>query len=232
MKSTDHGKTWTPQPEVIAEPLPFPTFFGSKFATPFFIQYGRNGVAPNVDNAQTYIYAVSNDGSWNNGNCMYLGRVLRSRISDLKGSDWTFYKGGDGILSSNWGSLEDATPIMKAQGRCSMTGICYNPVLKRYMMPQWSYDPVNLKGLVFGPTIWELYEAPTPWGPWTFVQKFDWPTQAFYNPNILNKGISADGKSMWIFTAGDFTTGEESVTTPETTLYTLHMLKMTLQTGN
>ncbi len=69
LKSADFGKTWTrSESENYHDPM-----FPSDFCTPYFIHYGQDGAAPDVDNAQQYIYAVSNNG--------FLGqrRLLRPR---------------------------------------------------------------------------------------------------------------------------------------------------------
>jgi hypothetical protein len=56
IKSTDGGKTWTRTARENHEHLMFPA---RRFATPYFIQYGQDG-KPSVDNADRYVYAISN----------------------------------------------------------------------------------------------------------------------------------------------------------------------------
>ena len=75
IKSEDHGLTWTPS---IRECFEHPMFPSNRFSTPYFIYYGKDGTAPAVDNAEKFIYAVSNNGFWNNGDKYILGRVERS----------------------------------------------------------------------------------------------------------------------------------------------------------
>ena len=82
IKSTDFGKTWT---RSASENYDQPMFPGSRFATPYFVEYGQDGRA-SVDNADRYVYALSNDGFWDNGNNLILGRVARSKIGDLRAS--------------------------------------------------------------------------------------------------------------------------------------------------
>lgn len=72
VKSTDHGKTWSEAPK-----LGHAMFKGRLFSNPFFVQYGRDGNGDR-DGAADYVYAISNDGTWNNGNWMTLGRVSRA----------------------------------------------------------------------------------------------------------------------------------------------------------
>ena len=40
-----------------------------------------------MDNADRYVYALSNNGFWDNGNNQVLGRVPRDQIGALKASD-------------------------------------------------------------------------------------------------------------------------------------------------
>ena len=78
IKSTDHGKTWSAAPR-----LGHAMFPGRAFSTPFFVQY-RQGRQRYQSDAGQFVYAVSNDGAWNNGNWMVLGRVPKSRYSSAR----------------------------------------------------------------------------------------------------------------------------------------------------
>jgi hypothetical protein len=83
ISSPDHGRTWSSAPE-----LGHSMFPGRTFSTPFFVQYGKD--VKGQDESDSYVYAVSNDGAWNNGNWMTLGRVPRNRIARLDAKDWEF----------------------------------------------------------------------------------------------------------------------------------------------
>jgi hypothetical protein len=61
-------------------------FPGRVFSNPFFVQCGKDGKGTK-DGADQYVYAVSNDGTWNNGNWMTLGRVARRLIERLDSND-------------------------------------------------------------------------------------------------------------------------------------------------
>lgn len=136
IKSNDHGLTWTPSANQVYN---YPMFPGTRFSTPFFVEYGKNGAA-SVDNADLYIYAVSNNGFWDNGDNMILGRVLRTKLAVLNAGDWQYYQGGDGMLDGNWtGNMSSAALILNNPGKCSMTGVTYIAQLERYMMIQWYY---------------------------------------------------------------------------------------------
>ena len=109
-------------------------FPGKRFGTAYFVWYGKDG-APTVDNADNYVYAVSNNGHFENGDDYVLGRVLCSKLGEISAADWSFYKGGNGMQDSNWtSSMDAAKPILINPGHSSMTGMTYIEPLHRYVM--------------------------------------------------------------------------------------------------
>src|SRR6202008_4923414 len=72
IKSTDYGKTWTRSAQ---ENYDAPMFPGPNFATPYFVEYGKTPAPP--DGGDKYVYAISNNGFWDNGDYLILGRVER-----------------------------------------------------------------------------------------------------------------------------------------------------------
>ncbi|HZZ58891.1 MAG TPA: hypothetical protein VFE31_13745 [Opitutaceae bacterium] len=201
IKSEDHGRTWSAAPALDRAMFP-----GRIFANPYFVQYGRDGAA-GPDASDRYVYAVSNDGDWNNGNWMTLGRVRRDRIGRLDPADWEFVHGLDAGHRPKWGPRHDnALATFRAPGRTSMTGVQYLAGLGVYVMPQWHYpdlgDPVPEKR--WQTTRFELYRAPAPWGPWTLFHSQTFSPQGYYNPGIPAKFIREDGRRFWLIASGDF----------------------------
>jgi hypothetical protein len=204
VKSLDRGKTWSPAPR-----LGKPMFPGKTMANPFFVEYGRDGHA-GPDGSEVYVYAVSNDGSWNNGNSMSIGRVRRDRISRLEASDWEFFAGFEPSGRPAWKPRHDTASFMFwAPGRTSMTGVHYIAGLGLYIMPQWSYprlgDPTIAFEEKFRTTRLEFWQAPAPWGPWSLFHDQEFHPQSWYNPCLPSKFIAPDGRSFWIFVSGDWT---------------------------
>jgi hypothetical protein len=202
IKSTDHGVTWTPS---FQECYDKPMFPSNRFATPYFIYYGKNGAAPQVDNADKYIYATSNNGFWNNGDRYYLGRIERSEIGNLDPSEWQFYVGGDGMLDDSWSNNpEAAATLIDNPGRCGMTGATYIPFLKRYILISWYYPrDMNVES---NETRFIYFEAPHPWGPWaSFHEEINNPA-GWYSPRILAKWQfeKDDNVNAVIVAGGDF----------------------------
>ena len=200
--SGDKGKTWR---RTAQENYDSPMFPGQRFGSPYFVKYGQDGKG-SVHNAGQYVYAVANNGFWENGDNMILGRVPRARIGQLNAADWQFHRGGDGMLHASWSpDIRQAKPMLVNPGKCSMTGVQYIAPLKQYLMVQWYYT----KGsghLAPADTTWLFYQAPAPWGPWQEFGAQRFPADGYYNPGIATKFISPDGRRLVLFTNGNFTT--------------------------
>ncbi|HSZ58159.1 MAG TPA: DUF4185 domain-containing protein [Tepidisphaeraceae bacterium] len=182
IKSTDKGVTWT-RPS--SENYDHPMFPGLRFGAPYFVWYGKNGEAT-VDNADQYVYAVANNGHFEDGDNYILGRVSRNKLPDLNGADWEFYTGGDGMPGANWAhDINNAKPILQDPLNCSMTGMTYIPALGRYVMVVWHYTTYNLR--TDPRTINDYYEAPRPWGPWTKFKTINTDKLGWYVPIVGQK---------------------------------------------
>ena len=201
------------------ENLARPMFPGSKFATLVFIQFGQNTSAK-ADGSDRFVYAISNDGYWNNGNSMILGRVLREKLSDLNGSDWQFYRGGDGANDSAWtNDVNAAEFLINETNKVGISTAAYVPQLGRYLMMQWHYLPNRWEG----PSTWTWREAPSPWGPWKpFAQIEYGREEQYYNPCLLAKFVEDDGLRIWIAANGWYGNGTSS--------YCLKVFPVTLST--
>jgi hypothetical protein len=244
IKSYDYGMTWIPSnTEFVANPM----FKDSSFATPYFVQFGRNGMIqddkgewhlPERDRADRYIYAVSNNGSWNKGNYMKLGRVKREKIEELNSSDWEFYCGpvGDnagnaGMDDKNWTKdAYSASHIIENKGKLSMEGIQYIWQIKRYVMLQWYYPDSYCTSFDSKHSFFCFYQSPTPWGPWTiFYEKPNTYPTGFYNPIIIPNSIKLDKKNkrctMTLITEGDWRT---CFNDEPNNYYKIHAIELTL----
>lgn len=199
IKSTNFGKTWIRSAE---DNMGSPMFPAARFPAPYLIDYGSGNHF--IDGADLYVYAVSNNGFWDNGDALILGRVPRQRIGLLDGADWEFFKGGDGRASGNW--TRDpipAAPILEHTGRLGQTGVVYLPARGRYMTIGWYYTAGS--GKAKGPgggkeTVWDFYESPAPWGSWRRVASHTWSTEGYFCPSICPKFQSRD--RIYVFTTG------------------------------
>lgn len=184
IKSTDGGRTWIRSAQKNRREPMFP---GRRFGAPYFVWYGKDG-ASRVDNGDTYVYAISNDGYWDSGDNYILGRVLRSRLSNLSPSDWSFFQSGDGMEYGSWTpEVTKAQPVLWNPKRSGMTGATYIEGLRRYVLISWHYPSqgwrdVTKNGDTY--TILEFFEAPHPWGPWTRFQTFKTKGLGWYTPIV------------------------------------------------
>ncbi len=202
IKSTDFGLNWSRSSE---ENLKKPMFPGSHFATPYFIDYGK--IRQSVDGSDQYVYAIANNGFWDNGDSLILGRVLRSRMRELNGGDWEFLAGQDGLKETHWTrNAERAKPILQKPGQLGETGAVYLPARRRYIMIGWYYPSGSgkIKG-ASSTTVWDFYEAPRPWGPWTHIDSHTFSPQGYYCPGICPKFQTTS--TVYALTAGDFNNG-------------------------
>jgi len=221
IKSTDGGIRWT---RAAQENYDHPMFPGSRFAAAYFIDYGREGHEAVADGSDKYVYATSNNSFWDNGDDNILGRVKRSKMSDLNAKDWQYFTGGDGKSDANWTSdMNKAVPVISDADKLGMTGAIYLPKQKSYLMICWYYPAGGGKLPVPDApttTMWNFRVAPHPWGPWRSVGTHTWTPEAYYCPGVCPKFTSADGTRLWVFTAGDWTNGDA---------YRLHAVPISIQ---
>lgn len=206
IKSTDRGLTWT---RSAAENYEHPMWPGSRFGAPYFIHCGQNGGGVTDDAADKYVYALSNNGFWDDGDNYILGRVPRNKIANLNPADWTYFTGGDGLGAKNWSStLSNAIPILSAPKKCGTTAPCYIPALGIYLMADW-FTPDKLQKWFKPDEIeYAFYQAEHPWGPWKFINscddKFLGGNNHMYGPNICAKFQKRIGNDVevWLFNSG------------------------------
>jgi hypothetical protein len=199
LKSTDGGKNWindlgqtnTMPPNDVNDSM-FPS---GKWGEVNFVKYGAGGVAPDVDNAQTYVYLCSGTDGFR------LARVLRTDLPKLDRTKIGYYKGGDGMLDSNWTNDIDRSVVFTSLPS-SATAMTYNEGLGRYIMTSFNSDSFASPPVE---STLRVLEAPHPWGPWTLLldenvndEEGDNLTWAFLMP----KFTSSDGTKMWMSVAG------------------------------
>jgi hypothetical protein len=185
----------------------------TSFASSTFVVYGADDgtlgylvTANRVDNANAYIYGVSNNVSsanavWNNGDSYYLWRVPRAKILNLQASDYQFYVSGDGTLDANWTTSQSgAGAVLSNTGKLSLANIQYIPALNRYLLLTYYYPS---GASTPSSTVWLAYESPHPWGAWTQIGTFTFATTGDYNPIVLQSDAlaatfgSTTMRSMW-----------------------------------
>lgn len=219
LKSLDGGRNWqnsAPGFRTNSEiDLSEFGFRDPRFSRISFVQYDGPGgfVAGSPNDAENWVYAISNDGRWDGGNDLYLGRCARGRMAWNDPADWSFYKGMENN-TPQWGSLAEMKPIMSDPGRLSQTMMYYNSTLRKYILPEWYYDrPAEItpgSPKYYGPessgnTTWKFYVAENPWGLWQAdapIWTQEWKGDGFYNPTIPAKFVK--GSQMTLLFAGNY----------------------------
>jgi hypothetical protein len=205
VKSTDGGRTWTWERSA-------PMFDDHVFTTIWFADFGRGSQwAPG-----RYVYAYGLDGNWRDSfddtvddpQDVYLARVPETKVQDRRA--WQFFTGLDHQQQPRWSrDISNRRPVLHDGRRLyeqtystnrvsdlsvlSQGGVTYVPGLDRYLYASWTEYT------------FELYESPTPWGPWKHFKSkdfggypWDQSQHGGYATTIPSKFLSEDGRSMWI----------------------------------
>lgn len=206
IKSADKGKTWT---RSAAENYANPMWPGPHFGAPFFIHYGKNGGSVTRDGADRYVYATSTNGFWNDGDYYTLGRIERSKLPELKASDWTYHRGGDGENSHNWSPhILEAKPILQRPAKCGQGPACFIPSLNTYLMISWYNTAKMTKWFEPNEMRYDFFQAEHPWGPWSFISShnddFLGGKRHMYGPSLCAKFQEPQKPAvrMSLFTSG------------------------------
>jgi len=206
IKSEDKGITWTRSAK---ENYDDPMWPGDRFGTPFFVHYGKNGGNVTKDGADKYVYAISNNGFWDNGDDYIIGRILRTQLPRMNVSDWTYFAGGDAENDANWvKDINLSKPILSLPLKCGSGPACYVPSLDTYIMVVW-YSSERLPAH-FDPSemTFDFYQAKHPWGPWNYISTltddFLPDGQHMYAPSLCAKfqEPQTDGTKISMFVSG------------------------------
>ena len=206
IKSADRGHTWT---RSARDNYDQPMWPGSSFGAPFFIHYGQNGGQVSRDGAGMYVYAISTNGFWNDGDKLILGRVKRSNLPKLNSKDWEYYAGADGSIAANWSTeIKKAAAVLQRPAKCGQTPVCYVPALGTYLLISWYNTAKMTKWFEPNEVRYDFYQANHPWGPWrpvsSFSDRFLGPKYHMYGPSLCARFQQQKGAEVEIslFTAG------------------------------
>ena len=193
--SSNHGLTWSPTPPFQAAQMASPQFPGRLNSCPAFFNHGQNNNIA-VNRSDEFVYCLSNGDPWINSSFRRLGRCPINDFDDVStAAYWRYYTGGDGMLDSNWSSDGSLASWQGGAGILNMTGTpayahastqpCWYPNYKggRYI---W------LANGNFNPQYIQVWESPTPWGPWVAVRAFtipNSPNPAFEAASTVASGL-------------------------------------------
>jgi len=160
-RSTDHGHTW----------LWADWRFTTSFGYPTFLNFGRDYA--NARDTFVYLYSHDADSAYVPADRFVLARVRRDRICER--TAYEFFVRCDEDGQPLWSpDVEERGAVFVNPGRCARSSACYNAGLGRYLwwqnIPRDGQVDTRFRG-GFG-----IYDAPTPWGPWTtayFTEEWD-----------------------------------------------------------
>lgn len=185
--SSDHGRSWTWSNWKFAE-FGYPTFLN------FRKDYARA--------RDGYVYAYSHDdpSAYAPSDRFVLFRVPKNRITNR--SSYEFFKGLDANGAPLWTTgIAQRGAVFTHPGHCRRSGIGYDAALGRYLWWQMYHEngvDHRFEG-GFG-----IYDAPTPWGPWTTVYfTRSWDVGPGETASFPTKWMSADGKTLHLVFSGD-----------------------------
>jgi len=164
-------------------------------------------------NKDGYVYIYSPNGSTEGTmNQLVMCRVKKDRILDRGAYEFFVGRRPDG--SANWSkdivergvvqTFPSGWVNTKIHPYSWHPSVVYNKPLGLYLMANWGMG-CTPDGMWFGkPSYLGFWSAPNPWGPWTQIyEEKEWTpahdrAARAYQPQIMPRGISADGKSFWL----------------------------------
>lgn len=208
MVSDDRGLTWRNYPEPGA-----PLFLGPRFAGLAFVAFGP-GYTGVPEALGDFVYAISNDEGWECGSHIFLARVPRDRVLDR--AAWQFYGGRDVRTNEPAWVAEEAyaRAILSDHGHVGHPSMTYVPGLDRFLLAfgsdaapkSYAHDHEIARATWHRRRELQVYEGPTPWGPWALAH-YDpaWEQDHIaYLPQIPPCWLSPDGRSGVLMFSGDY----------------------------
>jgi hypothetical protein len=170
-RSVDHAATWTKAPWKFRQ--------SEHLTIPTFLNFGKdNAKAPTELADYVYSYFIRPRGPTieqqgpdgvglivHKPGALYLARVRENAIFAGK-AEYQFYRGLDREGRPRWGSVSEKRPVFEdpnGVGWCMSA--CYVPALDRILI--CTEHDASSQGIL------GIFDAPTPWGPWTTVKYLD-----------------------------------------------------------
>ena len=201
--------SWEPWEERSRKNMMFFNEPGDSFSLISVMQMGQNY----EQNKDGFVYLYTPNGSTEGTmNQVTLARVPKDRILDRSSYEFFVKRKDDG--SADWSKDIAARGVVvtyptgyvntKVHPYAWQPSVTYNAPLGVYLMSSWGMG-LKPDGEWFGkPSYLGFWAAKHPWGPWTQVhEEKEWKPAGdakarAYQPQIMPKGISADGKSFWM----------------------------------
>ncbi|HEY5913969.1 MAG TPA: hypothetical protein VJA21_25555, partial [Verrucomicrobiae bacterium] len=210
--STDFGSTWAQTPCTPEKPLfAEQSLHGEpvKIGAPHFVDFGKDLehspdgkaylVAQGASDGENRRYAYN---SWITADQAYLARVTPSVANMNDPTKYEFYAGDIPGGNPSWtGDFRKIRPIAEWKDHLGCVTMTYNPPLKKYLMC------VTDGGNTVSRFNTCMLESDAITGPWKLVTHMSNFGEQAYFVNIPSKFIGADGRTLWLCYAANFSSG-------------------------
>jgi Domain of unknown function (DUF4185) len=191
--SSDLSESWTQSTwKVVQNPGTF------SFAN--FLNFGKDNAG--AFDSNVYLYGPKAGDMHNT----YLARVPKTDLKDnpAQSTAYQYFAGLDGSGSPIWASSDtQSKPVFTDPNGSSSFSVVYDAPLRRYLATEIHGPDFDTAGNEYPTKNFGLFEAPTPWGPWSTIAYYtDWGGYSAANPgeggHIPTKWIGSDGKTIWV----------------------------------
>lgn len=190
--SLDSGKTWELGSERVF-----------KYAPVGFRVRGICQFGPGYKGApEDYLYVYF---GLNRHPDIYLARVKKEEIFNDNAYEWYAYRKPDG--SAAWSGDFGKRSVVFHDNNAYLwhVSVNYNPGLDRYILTKPHFTATDNRNDVLADiSSLGIFDAPTPWGPWTTVYYEDHFLDKYvkFNFFIPNKYLDGEGKTFWLGWSG------------------------------
>ncbi|MBW3596453.1 MAG: DUF4185 domain-containing protein [Planctomycetes bacterium] len=183
--SEDRGRTWTWSD----------WRFEETFGCPTFLNFGKNYAGARDE--YVYVYSHDDDSAYQPADGIVLARVPQTKITDR--AAYEFFAGLDDAGERKWTrDVSRRAAVFTNPGRCYRVSVSYNAGLERYLLRTAHQQDARFTGG------FSLYDAPSPWGPWTTVYYTEaWEVGPGETGAFPAKWMSDDGRQITMIFSGD-----------------------------
>jgi CubicO group peptidase (beta-lactamase class C family) len=162
----------------------------TSFSCPAFVNYGRN--YEGAPDEYAYIYSPDGSSAYESYDHVVLARVRKDRLRDREA--YEFFQHRDRSGQAVWTSdIEQRGPVFTYPEHCYRLEAVYHAATRRY----WLVLAFNHEGG------WGIFDAPSPWGPWTTVYFTPyWGLGRTHAYRIPTKWIKENGEELRVIFSG------------------------------
>jgi hypothetical protein len=214
--STDFGRTWTQTPCTPTKPLFGETALHGepvKIGSPHFVDLGKNLEHSPDGKAYLVAHGASRGAnrrfafdSWITGDEIYLLRVTPGIANMNDASHYEFFAGNDAQAEPVWTrDFSRIQPIAAWPDNMGCVTMTYDAPLKKFLLC------VTDGGNTVSYFNTYILESDRITGPWRRVAYFRHFGEQAYFVNLPSKFMSADGRTLWLCYAANFSQGWNGV---------------------